>query len=1149
MSEKNSICVLAEKLGNALSVFNDKINSNETFSGFMLETGWDIFEIPQPIKDLSSSIQDIIDTLESGEIDVSNLGSYLGKISAFMNAVEDIKNKPDSSFPSYIDVTAFKNEFATTVIDYLVMNYINDNHPKWGRIFWLIGLFRITYTAAASGRPAYLKRTIHWEYFSEVINNPIPLLKNYFKWGTSDFDTNLFMETILELGAGFNLDLRLEKLDDNIYSFFTSDATDSNIPNRAIKYALYQDTISDVNIESGILLFLLPETSSGKPGFAILPYVNGTSPVSFEIAENVTLTLDADFDLSAGAGIVIRAESATEFYTGIIPSVESGTDPPSSRTFSLSITDQSGTDAPIILFGSAEGSRFEVQSLSLELGIKETASGNLDIYAETKLNGGKIVIKPGSSESDSFISSLLPSDGSGIDVDLTAGISTEQGFYFIGGGGLELQFPIHVEAGPIEIQSATLSVKADNNSLPVELGIDFKTEIGPLSGMVRGIGLTAGFNFPGKGGNLGPLDVDLSFKPPTGIAVSIDSSGFSGGGFLFFDDEKKEYSGGLELEFQDTISIKAIGILTTLMPDGTNGFSLLIIITAEFTPIQLGFGFTLNGVGGLIGINRTCEIDVLQSGVKDGTLDNILFPEDIVANAVQIVSDVKKVFPVLENQYVFGPMAEFGWGTPTLITVQLGLLIEIPNPVRLAILGVLKTLLPDENFKLLSLQVNFLGVIDFENCSLSFDASIYDSKLLTFTLTGDMALRLNWGSDPVFVLSVGGFHPSYDPPANLGISNMERLSISLFPGNNPKLTIETYFAVTSNTVQFGAKGELYVGVSKFDVEGNIGFDVLFQFSPFYFVAQCYANLSVSAFNKEILSVSLFLNLDGPTPWHANGTASFKVIFKVEVNVNETFGDNKNTTLQPIDIKPLLEDEFSKTGNWRADIPDESNLQVTLRTIEQSDDLIIIHPFGILNISQKLVPLDLTISKFGNQSLEGDNNFSISKVEIGSDSIGFNDTQEEFAPGQFFNLSDAEKLSNKDFENYNSGVSMEGTAELKADYVVEREVEYEIEYLHRERTYKFIKVHGDIFSQMLRGNAINRSVLSSAVNSPSVLGTQKVSVSSEKFTITNINDMAIYNEEYVFTSEREAKVKMEEIFNQNPSLKNELQVMPAYGVSV
>ncbi len=344
----------------------------------------------------------------------------------------------------------------------------------------------------------------------------------------------------------------------------------------------------------------------------------------------------------------------------------------------------------------------------------------------------------------------------------------------------------------------------EQGKFPISLGTDIKASLGPLVAVVQNMGVTATFSFPpNNSGNMGPMQVDFGFKPPNGVGLSIDTGVIKGGGFLYLDFDKGEYFGSLELEFQSLFSLKAVGIINTKMPDGSQGFSLLIIITAEFTPIQLGFGFTLNGVGGLLGLNRTTKVDVLREGIKTNAIKSILFPEDVVANINRIVSDIKQVFPPYPDHFIIGPMAKVGWGTPSLITLELGLLIEIPVP-RIIILGVIKAVLPTEEAALLRLQVNFLGIIDFENKYISFDASLYDSRLLVFTLTGDMAFRLSWGDQPVFILSVGGFHPAFhEAPQDL--QNMRRLTISLLSGDNPRISIQCYFAVTSNTVQLGAK--------------------------------------------------------------------------------------------------------------------------------------------------------------------------------------------------------------------------------------------------------------------------------------------------------------------------------------------------------
>src|SRR6185295_2607876 len=104
----------------------------------------------------------------------------------------------------------------------------------------------------------------------------------------------------------------------------------------------------------------------------------------------------------------------------------------------------------------------------------------------------------------------------------------------------------------------------------------------------------------------------VGFKPPKGVGLSIDAGAVRGGGYLFFDTENEEYAGVVQLSILETISITAIGMITTRMPDGSKGFSLLVIISVEFNPgIQLGMGFTLNGLGGILGLNRTMVLEAL----------------------------------------------------------------------------------------------------------------------------------------------------------------------------------------------------------------------------------------------------------------------------------------------------------------------------------------------------------------------------------------------------------------------------------------------------------------------------------------------------------------------------------------------------------
>src|SRR5262249_7396763 len=275
--------------------------------------------------------------------------------------------------------------------------------------------------------------------------------------------------------------------------------------------------------------------------------------------------------------------------------------------------------------------------------------------------------------------------------------------------------------------------------------------LGPAGLAIDGLGASLAVQFPDSGGNLGVADLSPDFKPPTGVGVAIDSPFVSGGGFLSFYTDKGQYACVLQLTIQDLVTVTAIGMITTRLPNGARGFSFVVMITAQgFRPIPLGLGFSLTGIGGLLAINRTCDQDFLREGIKNQTLNNLLFPNDPIGNAPQIFGTLNKAFPAQEGSYLFGPVVQICWGTASLLKMDLALILELGRCTRLLILGRVAAMLPSEQEDLIRLQMNALGVIDFDQGSISIDAVLYDSRLVhKFPLTGSMAMRLNWGSAPV----------------------------------------------------------------------------------------------------------------------------------------------------------------------------------------------------------------------------------------------------------------------------------------------------------------------------------------------------------------------------------------------------------------
>ncbi|HEX6648785.1 MAG TPA: DUF6603 domain-containing protein, partial [Pyrinomonadaceae bacterium] len=410
---------------------------------------------------------------------------------------------------------------------------------------------------------------------------------------------------------------------------------------------------------------LTPNTDLTPPGLEIRSKIGlDAGEFSFALDDEMKLVLTLGFDTSFGSGLIIQPN-------GNVTLISPATDVTISAKVELRFeADRTALPNKYILIGEVGGNRLEIGKLVARAGVEivtgsagaEEADAVGKFFIAGELGQGRLVLDL--SKSDGFLSSLLP--GTNIDsaFEVAFGYDSEQGLFFRGSSTLAIQIPTHFSLGPIEISAISIATRIEGASFPLFATANMNTTLGPLEAVVTDIGLRTDVELRSEhDGNFGPVDVSIGFKPPRGIGLSIDGGGFKGGGFIDFEPEQERYSGMLELEFQDQFTLKAFALLNTRLPNGQSGFSLLIIISAEFTPIQLGLGFKLTGVGGLLGLNRTINIDPLRTGLRDNTLSSILFPTDVVANADRIISDLRQVFPPANGRFIFGPMAKIAWGT------------------------------------------------------------------------------------------------------------------------------------------------------------------------------------------------------------------------------------------------------------------------------------------------------------------------------------------------------------------------------------------------------------------------------------------------------------------------------------------------------
>ncbi len=1130
--------IITRNFVNALRPLERYVSDAQSFRQFLYRLGWGAANVPPEYLTLGTMVAQAATELEAlaDEPELDEVLALLGKVRDVYNGITTLSSVP-VGIPAP-EASAFLGEITERLFEILLVDYLATYASRAFSILQLLGVIDQEHFPETPTRPSFVRSKILWSEFPAILSHPDSLPERVIGWGTPELKLEKFLSLLSDFIQSVHAPVSIIQVPQDLAGEYHA-VTDPD--QKRIRYLLkipfFNLNIAGQNREIAIEILELPADGPKLPGFIIQPRIPSEIGSELRVREDIKLLIRAGSNINALFGLIIRPNEFTVKYP-----FSDGTTLPEAGFGMGALFNPA---EPFILVGAPGDARLQLKGMQVDFDFHFTTE-DPEVILKLAMQELALVI----AANDGFLRRLLGDGEKKLDFSLTVEWSNRSGIKFTGGGGFEVATHPHLSLGPVTIDDILIRLigKVDPQpEISLEAGANIRGTLGPLVVVVQNMGISMSMVF--QGGNAGPFDVQLGFKPPNGAGLSLDSGVIKGGGFLRLDSEKGEYIGALELDFEDMFSLKAIGIINTRIPDGSSGFSLLIIITADFTPIQLGFGFTLMGVGGLLGLNRTARIDVLREGIKTNALKSILFPEDVVANINRIVSDITQVFPPRMDHFIIGPMAKIGWGTPAIIMLEVGLLLEIPEP-RIAILGVLKALLPDEGSELLKLQINFLGVIDFQNKYISFDASLYDSRLLAYTLTGDMAFRLSWGDHPLFILSVGGFHPSFkDIPTDL--QHMTRLTISLLSGQNPRITIQCYFAVTSNTVQFGAKAELYAAAAGFNIYGFVGFDVLFQFDPFHFIAELYAGLALRRGTSVVMGIKLHGELSGPTPWDVRGKASISILFfDITVRFHETWGDSAAVIDSEVaDLLALLSAEVDDIRNWKADIPDTNNLHVSVKAIDQPVDKLVIHPFGVLTFSERLVPLQVPIDKFGSQLPKDARQFELTDIKSNTTDLSSDTVKEQFAPAQFFELTDDMKLARPSFEPLTSGFKIAASGDLQVSLPVSKSVDYELAYLRKKRfslsfagIYKLAK---DLFKTATKAGAASKASLSHLNNRVSSNAPQAVHVKPLQYGIANLSDLHLHSPELVAESYSEAASIYQQLIERQPELKDRLQILSSH----
>ena len=516
---------------------------------------------------LAPTIQALMAARETGDDAgvATALGQLLAAIRELATSLNDLAadfTRATATLPQAADFKAFAQTLVERLLGNALVHHLEMTHPFLRRLLTCLTVLETTTTTMTiDGDERTVTRSrLHLDRIGQLLNDPLPVFQNAYGWGNAGFDGVALFTNVRELFDALNPIAAVDDAD--------------------------EDGPIDLHVDD---FLITPTKDVTPPGIEGRLFVDSAAPAELTLGQ-----------LTDGCRVVLRREGtlAADLALRLLPNANlearAGSNLAGRVTLAV-VGDPENVDTPLRVLAVSDACRVEAKQLSAGLiaEVKYDAAANkgtTDFRLEAKLSDGALLID--NSAFDGFLGTLLPANGLRVPINAAVTLSAGRGFTINGGAGLDATFPVNLVLGPVTVPSAHVLVNASGAGLSAEVSASFGVTLGPVTGVIDRVGLSATFALPGSGGNLGPIDVSVGFKPPSGIGLSIDAHGvLTGGGFLFHDEAQGLYAGAMQLSLHEQITLKAFGLIATRMPDGSRGYSLIVFITAEdFRPDPAGLG-------------------------------------------------------------------------------------------------------------------------------------------------------------------------------------------------------------------------------------------------------------------------------------------------------------------------------------------------------------------------------------------------------------------------------------------------------------------------------------------------------------------------------------------------------------------------------
>jgi hypothetical protein len=349
----------------------------------------------------------------------------------------------------------------------------------------------------------------------------------------------------------------------------------------------------------------------------------------------------------------------------------------------------------------------------------------------------------------------------------------------------------------------------------------------------------------------------------------------------------------------------------------------------------------------------------------------------------------------------------------------------------------------------------------------------------------------------------------------------------------------------------------------------VGFDALINFKPFSFRADFGAGVALRKGTSRWATIHVSGVLSGTNPWHVQGSASLSLfLFSISVSFNVDLSRKQEEPIEGLpDILALLATQIESLKSWSTEMPPAGHQLVTLAANQTGGDGPVLDPLGAASVKQRLLPLDQKIDRFEHQKLpkQGPNRFRITKLTLrpdaptGSEELTtFPAVTDQFARGQFVDMTDAAKLSLPAFEQMTAGAKV-GTDALAVGVRVGKTNDYDT-ILIEGPDLPDATLPGDKYAPSAELTAKLARRGSAALGGLRTMGPEKffagfgskakTFLGAERFTLATIGGLdpkdSLLDEVRTrigFITKGKAQDFLQEYVAQNPDQRGQLQVVP------